>query len=658
MLTGNNESRAVETVVRSLSAAIKTLRLYPPTSPMPQQAMQAASTALAEVMTSMPALQLVVARDGFTLRGQPVNCAGSTDLSGLLTAHQIAEVDFLPGCTTTEISWFLTVLMQDPAQTRASGGTAAAIALAGAENIVVSEVALTTVGPDIVHAEADIDSFLRELAGDEAKLAAWLAAAASGDPAALSDGLAELARAVGDGGIARLQDVLGSAFVSQGVGARDALVGLALNDGASSPLLKGMLNSLTPHDFASSIADGMYARNMLSMSNVLNTLTAGSSLDSIVAELKSMLEEGGHTERELTFLSHMLEARGSSEPALVDRVSDFRTVATLAQLDGSVVDAARKEVQASKSEVSARTVSMMLSLLDQHSDFTLWTKTLENLAAMVPGLLSEGDVALAERVVGDISGREARTRQPWPGLAEKVGAALERATDGEAMAALALAASKGSAAADAARGILRKVGPPAQRRFVLAALGLKEIDGMALAESLLGRHLIDILAAAEPDIPWYQVAAVAARLASESDARAQQAANALARRQDQRSRQEAARGLGDAGSSHALQLLAELSKDPALEVAVAAVRSLGRTPALGAAASLDRIFEGIDAIGKDFPLAREVLGSLARTRDPGATTVLERIAGQRMLIKRGHFAEVQDLARQALSSRSKGGGRT
>ncbi|MRR11629.1 hypothetical protein EG835_03980, partial [bacterium] len=502
MLTGNEASRAAETVVRSLSTAVKTLRLYPPNSPMPQQAMEAAAGAIGEFLTSQPALPLVVARDGFTVHGQPVNCMGSTDLSSLLVAHEIAEVDFLPGCTTQEIAAFLAVLMQDAAETRSAGGTAAAIALAGVENIVVSEVALTTVGPEMVQAEADIDSFLRELAGDEQKLAAWLAAAAAGDPAALSDGLAELARAVGDGGIARLQDVLGSAFLGQAVNARDTIVGLALNDNASAPLLQGMLKSLTPHDFASSISDGLYAQNMLSMSNVLNTLTLGSTLDSIISELKPMLEQEGHTERELTFLSHMLEARTKAEAPLVDRVPDFRAIAGLTLVDGVALDAARSEVGSSKGEVNARTVTMMLSLLDQQTDFALWSKTLTNLAAIVPALFAEKDLKLADRVITDISGRESRTRQPWPGLSEKVEEALEVAVSGEALSALALAATAPDSA-DHARNILRKISTGAQRRFVLAALSQKDIDGMAITESLLGRRLIDLLSGAEPDLPWF-----------------------------------------------------------------------------------------------------------------------------------------------------------
>lgn len=657
-MLGNEGARSVETVVRSLSTAVKTLRLYPPSSPLPQQSMEAATQSLGQILAAQPTLPLVVAREGFTYRGTDINSPGSQELAAILTSHEIAEVDFLPGCSTGEIAIFLAIILREPAEIREAGGAAAAMSLSGVENIMVSEVALTTAAPDIAYGEADIDSFLRELAADEQKLAAWLAAAAAGDPATLSDGIAELARAVGPGGLGRLESVLGSAFLGQGVAARDTILGLALNDTAAAPVLHGMFHCLTPHDFASSVSDGLYAKNMLSMSNVLNTLTRGPDLDSIIAELKPLLEQEGHTDRELTFLNHMLEARAESQRQMPLAKSDtsFRAVASFGQVTGGALDAARSEVQASKSEVNGRTVNMMLSLLDQQKDFNLWGKTLDNLAALVPTLLADCDLALAERVLADLSGREARTTQPWPGLAERVAEALERATGGGAMAALVTALTSDPGCAERARTILRKVTPAAQQRFVVAALSRKEIDGLAVAEALLGRRLVDILSSSEADLPWFQAGPVAARLSEETDQRALQALSALAKRPDQRSRQEVARGLGGSSSAHALRLLVELSHDPAVEVAVAAIRSLGRTPALGAASALERIYEAIDALGKDFAVAREVLGSLARTPDPGATSILERIAGQRALIKRGHFTEVQDLARQALASR-KGGAR-
>ena len=652
----SDEMRAVEAVVRSLATAVKTLRLYPASSPIPLEAIGAAGEAVSAVLGLQPTLALVVTRDGLSYRGEPVNAPGAADLANILTGHSIAQMDLMPGCTPAELSSFLDTLLREPAQVQAAGGAGAALALAGVGSVVVSEVVLTTVVAEMAAAE-DVDAFLRELAGDEQKLAAWLASAASGDPATLSDGIAELARAVGTGGVARLQATLGKAFIVQDAAARDALLGLALGNGDASSVLKGMMNTLAPAEAASSIADGLYAKNMLSMSNVLASIPFA-SLDAIIAELRPMLAEEGHSERELSFLGHMLDARAQSgrEMPLADRQIDYQKVAELAKVDDGTLTKARTEIGASSGTLNTRTVTTMLSLLDQQQDFGLWSKTLQNLASIVPRLIAQRELGLAERVFVDLSGREARTTQPWPGLADQMQAAFERAASAEAMAELLRAVLDDPAQLGHVESILRKVSPAAQQHFVSAAIDLRQRDALDVAERLLGRRLVGLLVTLAPQVQWFQAGTLALRLSQETDLHSRDALIALARRPDERSRQEVAKALGASSAAVGVSILAELAKDPSLKVAASAVRSLGHTHGLGAAAALERTFASLDSSGKDFPLAREVLGALARTPDAGATDVLQSIAGQRALIKRGHFAEIQALARQALDSR-KGGGR-
>ncbi|MRS12629.1 MAG: HEAT repeat domain-containing protein [Actinobacteria bacterium] len=645
----------MEAVVRSLTTAAKTLRLYPPSSPIPMQAMQSAGEAIATLLGSQPTLAFVVARNGFTYHGTDVTAAGAGELANMLTSHGVAELVFLPGCTNSELVAFLGAIMQDPAQLHADGRVAGALSLAGVSNIIVSEVVLTTAAAVVAEGD-DVDLFLRELAADESKLAAWIAATASGDPAALSDGLAELARAVGPGGVPALEAALGKAYLSQDVVARDALVGLAIGNGDSSDVLKGMMTSLRPNEVAGSLADGLYAKNMLSMSNVLSAIPFA-SLDAIIDEIRPMLADEGHSGRELEFLNHMLDARKNAgrEVPLASRQPDYQRVAELASIDATTLESARTEIGSSKSTLNTRTVNTMLSLLDQHQDFGLWSKTLQNLASIVPRLIEQRELALADRVFADLAGRESRTTQPWPGLAEQMLAAQERATSPAAMTALLTGVLDDPGQFQAAESILRRVGIAAQQRFVIAAIDQRQRNGLDTAEHLLGRRLVGLLGALAPDVQWFQAGEVAARLANEPDPGSQKALMALIRRPDERSRHEVAKSLGSSSATAAVSLLAELMKDPALEVAVSAARSLGHTPAPGAATALEQAFVALDSFGKDFPLAREILGALARTPDQDATRVLERIAAQRTLIKRGHFAEIQDLARQALASRSKGG---
>jgi len=500
----SEEIRAVEAVVRSLTTAAKTLRLYPASSPIPMQAMESTSEAIAGVLRTQPTLPLVVARSGFTFHGAPLNVAGASDLANVLTAHGVAEVDFLPGCSTTELVAFLGVILRDAPEVLAEGGAAAALAIAGVANIVVSEVVLTTAVAEMAPGE-DIDTFLRELAGDEEKLAAWLAAAASGDPATLSDGLAELARAVGPSGLAGLEAALSKAYLVQDAASRDAMVGLALRNGEASGVLQGMMQSLKPAEVATSLADGLYAKNMLSMSNVLASIPFA-SLDAIIEELRPLLAVEGHTERELAFLGQMLDARARSghETPLADRHLDYQKVADLARVDDDTLSRARSEIGASGSTLNTRTVNTMLSLLDQHQDFSLWSKTLQNLAAVIPRLIDQRELDLVDRVFADLAGRESKTTQPWPGLAEQMRAAFERATSAEAMASLLAAVLDDPAQMDRASSILRRVDSPAQQRFVAAAIDQRQRDGLAVAEQLLGRRLIGLLVALAPDVQWFQ----------------------------------------------------------------------------------------------------------------------------------------------------------
>jgi hypothetical protein len=85
------------------------------------------------------------------------------------------------------------------------------------------------------------------------------------------------------------------------------------------------------------------------------------------------------------------------------------------------------------------------------------------------------------------------------------------------------------------------------------------------------------------------------------------------------------------------------------------VRAIGRVSAPGCAAALEIRLSELDVDGRDFPLAREIIGALARTPDTSAAEALGRLSSRRSLFKRGHFAEVQELARQALTARLGGG---
>jgi hypothetical protein len=102
-------------------------------------------------------------------------------------------------------------------------------------------------------------------------------------------------------------------------------------------------------------------------------------------------------------------------------------------------------------------------------------------------------------------------------------------------------------------------------------------------------------------------------------------------------------------------VLSQLLDDPSVEVAMVAARGLARLDVPGATEALGASLATLDVDTKDYPLAREIVLALAKSPDAAVEPILEKLAGRRALIKRGHFAELNGLARQALTARAKGG---
>ncbi|MHB9002882.1 MAG: hypothetical protein ACYC6C_02290 [Coriobacteriia bacterium] len=652
------DKQDLEAVIRGIASAGKALRLYPPTSPIPRQSVESAATALDTFLTEHPALSLTVARQGFTWHGDTIGSGlpGVTDLADMLRDHGVAGIDFVPGCNADELIGFLTVIMQDRSQVLAQGGVGAMLSSAGIDSVRASEVQLTVieeVGPAVGE---DIDEFLRELALDPDKLATWMAAASAGDRTVFAEGLGELAAAVGPEGMERLMETMATAFMKQNPDGKDALLGLALSGGTVRGMTGGMFGNLGDGDIASSLTEGVFAKNMLCLSNALTGLPLEERIAAVKAQVQEQLAMGGHAEKEVSYLDHMVEVRqlDAPEPALAETVGSYRQVVESAELTDDEVASLRAFTDEGREGASAAGVNTILALLDQQQDFELYCKTADSLAALVPRLIESGDLALAHKVLGELSAREGRAVQPWPELSARLRQAITTAVSPQSMAALIGAVISSPEALGQARDIARLAGEAAGPAMIEQAVSLKE-EGIAAAEQLVGRRIVDLLAAHLPHAQWFQLAPAVARLAVETDSRSQQAVEVAARRSDEQSRREVAGGLSRAGAGGS-RLLAAMTRDASPDVAIAAIRGLAKSTAPDAGGFLAARLDELDVDGKDYALAREVIGALARVQGPSAGEALTRLASRKALIKRGHFAEIQDLAGQALAARAQRGG--
>ncbi len=654
-----NDRQELEAVVRGIASAGKALKLYPSTSPIPRESVEAATVALTAFLDSHPLLSLTVAREGFGWSGQQIGAGmvGVSDLADALRDHGVAEVDFLPGCSASDLLAFIDLITHDPGEVHDQGGFAALLAAAGVDNVRAADVQITVLDPAAAAALADTDGFLEELASDPEKLHAWMLAATAGDPTAFGEGLAELAQIAGDAGMERFLESLSTAFMRLAPENRDVLLGLSFDQGSVRDVASGMFGQLDAGQIAGTLTGGLYGDNMLSLSNALTGLPLESRIEQVKAQVQSMLKDGGHADKEIGFLEHMVEVRRLEvpEPALVDSQALYKKVALAAAMPPEEIEKLRAETTGSTASRNRIGVATMLALLDQQRDFEMYCRGLDGLAAMVPKLIETGELTVARTVLNELMIRQSRTQQPWPELTERLRTAVAAAVPPEAMAALLRAVKADPSALPAAREIARVAGDAAGPAIIDEAMA-HQGEGLRAAEDILGRQVIDLLAMQLPRMQWFHLAPAVARLALETDPRAQAAIETAARRSDEQSRREVANGLSQADTPLSLKLLSTMTADPSAEVAIAAVRAMSKMSTPGGSALLGARLGSLDIDNKDFLLGREIIGALVRMPDPEAEAVLKKLASRKALIKRGHFVEIQDLAQRAVAARGQKGG--
>lgn len=647
-----------ESVVRAIATAGKTLRLYPPSSALPRQSVDVALRALREFFVGGDsALVLAVERTGLSWGGGPLGGAlGASALIDQFRDHAIAELTITPGCTPDELLTFLTLLEKSPEDLREEGGLELSLRASLVESIRVSDVRLTVIDAPTIGPEEDLSDFLLKLAGDPERLAIWFRAASAGDPRTFEEGLAELVRVSGPGGYEALLRSLSSAFLSQSADGKDALLGLAMEPGPTRDLTGDVFGKLGTADIAGSVCEGLFGRNMLSLSSALTKLPLAEVSDQVRAEVQAMLAASEHTGQEARFLEHMLEVRESSafEPPLIDTDTTYRAVAKATRLPEDVLAQARGAVTGSALLLSAAGVRTILSLLDQQTDLELFCDTAARLASLVPGMIGQGDLGLALRVLSELSERETMQNATWPTLSARMREIHAEAGGADSMAPLIGAVAADPSRLPVAKTIVAHASEQGLEALVGAAVELKEV-GLGVADHLLGRRLIDHLNYLAPGLPGTSVAAVAARLADAGDPHSIASLDAFMQRPDEESRREVIKGLTSVSGPVAERIIMHALRDPSIDVAIHAIRVLANSGDPRVAVTLITRLKELSVDTTDFTLGSEIIVGLTRLPGSAVDEELVRLAGRRSFIKRGHFGEVQDLVRQTMEVRAREG---
>lgn len=652
----DDTGRVLGPIVRNLAGAARALRLYPPASPLPKQAAEAACQALRTYFETENVLPLTVKRGSLACRDwDGAGIPGVAEMADALGAHGIAELDFVGVCQPSELISFLHAALLAPEEAASRGGLPAMLASEGIESIRVVQVNLTTIEAPMAMPEGDVDEFLAELASDPGKLGTWLQAAFRYDNESVADGIAELAGAAGADGLPRLSSSMAEAFLAQSTEGKDRLLEITLDSERIRSVTSAMLERLRDADIAAALTSGRFGKNMLSLSSAINRLPVEGRTKRLAEETRTALPAAGHGEKEVEFFDHMLDVRtsGRAEPALAEDPRYVRA-AELSVVPEHEKRRAKGEVEDSDAHLNRQAVAALTTLLDQETDFELYARSLQALGAMVPRLLEKGETDLAVKIVTDLSRRESRATLP-PRLVEQLRESLSIACSTPSMTALLALTGKDLRALELGREMVRVGGEAAARTLAEAALTSEDERAMDSAAQVLGKRLPELMAAASSKTQWFHVAKLAKSLAMDGSPRCTQALEALMSRKDEQSRREAAKGLAVAGGPLAARHLKTLLGDPSPEVAIVAARVIGRTRVVGAAETLSARLADLDLDGKDFLLGREIITALAQIPSPAAEKAIKRVVDRRMLIKRGRFAEVQAHARNALEAQKKKG---
>lgn len=661
-MQGSAQTEGLTGALRALASALRTMRLYPATSPIPLEAAQSASAAFEAwfAITGQQVAALAITREGIVAHGdEPVGAFGAlADLAETLRERGAAEIAVTRAPDASDILDFVAVLSLSVDEVRSRGGLSNAVGEAGVVHISVTDIRLVTSDDAATRAlENGLDTWLQDLSGDPDRFGTWYAAASATDPVAFEDGLLEVARAAGELGSGLFDTTLAAAFVDQDSVAKDALLTRAAESPELRNLVARMFKEMTAQQIAESLVGGTLGANMLSLSHALTSLPLGTTERAVTEQVKALARTQGRSVKELDFLGHMIEARAKTtpEPALIESDSAYRAVSDAAGVTNEDVDKARGVVVSSRSALHRAGIRTMLAMLDQQRDFGLYCETIDALVALVPGLVEAGELQLAGTVVSQIVTRQSANTAPWPELTERMDAALQGAAGPRTTKALILSVMEDRTRLQHARELLALLGERAGQTLVAEAITLKG-EGIEVAERLLGdRRTCDLLAAGVAQAEWHQLEPVVSRLARERDPACTAAVDALLNRPDVRSRREVALGLAKAAAPAPSRLLARGLRDTDPQNAAIVAHGIASCGVPGSADLLCARLDELSIDGSDFALSKELIAALGETPEDAAGTALDRLAARRSLMKRGHFADVQAAVERAREQRAAGG---
>lgn len=614
-------SRAEE-VVRLLSAAAYTARLYPPTSALPAEA-AAKFVERANALTgSVGPLRFVVDPRGFRIGEEDVAAGQSQVVAFAEALHslQVGQLIIALGVTAPEAAAFVMIANADHAAVRQRGGMRAMLATAGVAHLAVIEVSLRQteesglLGLDLLTAPLD------DIAGEIADAAQNWARTSQG-------GAGEDAVATAVGRLEAATQEIAAERISQAMmrldeETRTKVLGFSLAADPSGARMEGMLGVIAK------MKPAALARLLK-----LVAMQAGTDPSRIAGALK-LPPETAH------LLEMLLAPTPSADP---DFGASTQVVAeSIAAQMAEPSDPGELERQvaiASPQLASARALVTAVAVSRTHPD----ADAVKAIAGPLSAAASDGAFATVREAL-----RRLDELGSDPALSSSVSAARQTLADPRVLADVVAAPLNDSDAAIAGE-ILHAAGAPGAEALLLYYIHANESSRSLLRPVMRGMSE-QVLGVASKllrgDDPATATAVLRA-LPALGDKRTVPVIAAALDNLDSGVRRAAVTALADTPGPEAEQALARAvnSWDPSTQRW--AIAEIGRVHAVSTLPALIRALDDIN-VGRTHDTKKQIISTLTEMGSADALPALKRVAGRRLVFGKKN-KELRLIARRAVA---------
>lgn len=608
-----------EEALRLLSNAAGAARLYPPTSPLPAEAIKRFTARANELVGSSGPLRIVVDPHSFRIGGSELGITSSQSVSLAESLHslQIGQLIIAPGLSEPETSAFIAVANSEPAAIRSLGGPRSALMSAGVTHLAVIEVSLRAseesglLGVDLM--TAPLDDIAAEIVGAAER---WQSSeGASGDEVA--DAIGRLETATRELAVERLADAL----MRLDEKSRMKVLAFSLQAGGTGARMEGMLS------IVANMKPAALARLLMLVAAQVptepNRVAAALPLPADKARLVEQLivptkagdDEAIPTASAADIAGEMAVSEDTSDLARQVAIAAPRLAAGRALSTAVIVSRAHPEAD------SARAIGENLAQAARGGAFEQVREALRRLDELAQEHALADAVAAARGSLGD------------PAVLAEVCAAV--ATDADAAIAGEILSAAGPAGAEALLSAYNRAGDT-QRSLLRPVL-------RSMGDSVIGvaRNML------RNDDP---VAAVSTlrTLAALGDRRAVPILSQGLSSLSESVRFAAITALADTSAPEAVAALVKAFNHPEHGTQRFAVRELGRVKSNASVPALTRALEDLNVM-RSHEMKKEIIRALEQIGTPEAERALRRTADRRLIMSR-KSRELRRQARQALAN--------